>query len=247
MSNKRYSGFNVGFINVNSICNKIHLLFDFVVEGGLDVLGVAKLWLLPSVRDSFVSLSMYEVIRCDTTGETRKHGVCIYIRNGIKFYPLEKMCENVCCVHLVDFDVFLAVVYHPPSNGPDKNVSICRFLYDLCDSREVLVLGDFNLPAIQWGDGNLSSSNFPPLQRGFLDCFFSLSLTQWVLSPTFLHSDNILDLVLTSEEDRLGDVVVHPALPGCRHSPITYSYFFFGSCRMRDEFKCEEIVASWKL
>ena len=32
--------------------------------------------------------------------------------------------------------------------------------------------------------------------------------------------------MLSSEEDRIGDVVVHPALPGCGHCPITFGYYF---------------------
>ena len=36
----------------------------------------------------------------------------------------------------------------------------------------------------------------------------------------------MLDLVLTSESDRVGTVAVLPPLPGCDHCPITCSYIF---------------------
>ena len=204
----------------------MNVLFDFVVGCGLGLFGVAETWLLPDVPDSFVALSGYALVRCDTTSGVRKHGVGLYIKSDIKFRFLDEGCANVCCVHLVDFDVFVAMVYRPPSNGSDENTSICDFLYSFCDSREVLVLGDFNLPSVPWNDDNFLGTDLPPLQRGFVDCFFSLGLTQWVMSPTFVHSDNILDLVLTSEKDRLGDVVVHPPFPGCGHCPLTFSYYF---------------------
>ena len=55
-------------------------------------------------------------------------------------------------------------------------------------------------------------------------------------SPTFIYSDNILDLVLTSEGDRIGVVSVHPGLPGCGHCPLTLIIIIFDpfvpdSCR----------------
>ena len=202
------------------------MLLDFAVGNGLGLLGVAETWLLEDVPDSFVSLSGYAMVRCDSVGAVRKHGVCLYIRRDIKFRVLQCECANTCGVHLVDFNVYVAVVYRPPSYGLDENAAICDFLCDFCESREVVVLGDFNLPSVPWDDDNLSAVNLPPLQRSFLDCFSSLGLTQWVRSPTFLYSDNVLDLILTSEGDRLGDVTVHPALPCCDHCPLSFSYFF---------------------
>ena len=51
----------------------------------------------------------------------------------------------------------------------------------------------------------------------FLDLFASLGLIQWVQSPTFHLSGNILDLLLTSDLDRVGDVEVCLPLPVCLH------------------------------
>ena len=142
VQNKNYSCFNIGFLNVNSLRKKLHMLFDFVVGSDLDVLGVAESWLTPDVPESFVSMDGYGLVRCDSESGVSKHGVCLYIKRNIKFRFLDEGCGNVCCVHLVDFDLFIAVVYRPPSNSSDENNSICNFLYDFCDSRELLGLGD---------------------------------------------------------------------------------------------------------
>ena len=224
--NKEYFSLRVGFLNSNSVCNKINILFDFVLDSGLDVLGVAETWLLPGVGDSFVSLAGYTIVRRDTSSGVRKHGVCLYIKNDLRFALVGDGCENVCCVHLVDFDVFVVVVYRPPSNLPMENEQLRDFLYRFCDSKEVLIMGDFNLPSVSWNDADFLNYNYPPLQRSFIDCFLSLGLTQWVDSPTFVHSGNILDLVFTSDSDRLDNVTVHPCLPGCGHSPVTFKYYF---------------------
>ena len=139
----------------------------------------------------------------------RKHGVCLYLRRSINFVVVDTRCDNVCCVHLMDFDVYVVVIYRPPSNDEACNVSLCSFLLEFCGSKEVLLMGDFNLPSVPWSSRNLFSLSYPALQQRFLDCFVTLGLTQWVKLPTFLHSENILDLVLTSEEDRLGGCLLY--------------------------------------
>ena len=216
----------MGFINVNSICNKLHLLSDLIFEQRLDLLGIAESWLLPEILDSFVSLGDFHLVRRDTVSNVRKHGVCLYIKKGFNYKVVESGCENVCGVHLVDFDLYVAVVYRPPSNGNADNVVLQSFLFDFCHSKEVLVVGDFNLPYIQWDNEAFLSLDYPALQQDFLECFLSLGLTQSVKSPTFIRSDNILDLVLTSEGDRLGEVSVLPPLPGCGHCPLIFNYYF---------------------
>lgn len=93
---KKYSFLNVGFNNVNSICNKIHILSDFVVDMELDVLGVAETWLISDVYDSCVALNGYSVVRCDVDGHIRKHGVCLYSKKTIKYSTVDICCRNVC-------------------------------------------------------------------------------------------------------------------------------------------------------
>ena len=76
----------------------------------------------------------------------------------------------------------------------------------------MIVLGDFNLPSLDWLS-NGPTRTYPPLERSFLDVFDALGLHQWVLEPTYPSSGNILDLVLTSEDDRMGLVQVLPPPP----------------------------------
>ena len=64
-----------------------------------------------------------------------------------------------------------------------------------------------------------------------MNCFDSLGLTQWVLEPTFPTSGNVLDLVLTTDSERIGYVRVLAPLPSCTddplmvgHCPVVFSY-----------------------
>ena len=76
---------NIGFINVNSVCNKLQILSDFVIESKLDLLGLAETWLVPEILDSYISIRGYCLVRCDTTSGVRKHGVCLYLRSCLLY------------------------------------------------------------------------------------------------------------------------------------------------------------------
>ena len=62
----------------------------------------------------------------------------------------------------------------------------------------------------------------------FLDVFTSCGLVQWVSEPTFSNSGNTLDLLLTTEKDRVGKVDIVEPLPACDHCPVLFDYVFEG-------------------
>ena len=221
-----FSTLRVGFCNVNSIFNKVHIIYEFLLDNNLDFFGVAETWLLPDVPDSYVSIDGYRIVRSDTPTDTRKHGVCAYVRNNVHFSELDVTCSNVCAIHLIDFNLYVLILYRPPSNSNAENAELLEFLLNFCPSKEILLIGDFNLPMIDWQHNNFLSDSYPPLQQRFIDCFISLGLHQWVHSPTFLYSKNTLDLVLSSEGDRIGEVEVLANFPNCGHSPLVFQYYF---------------------
>ena len=101
------------------------------------------------------------------------------------------------------------MVYHPPSYSLVDNISLLSFLDNL---REVVVMRDFNLPSIDWS--RAVPVAFSSLEARFVEIFALNGLNQWVCEPTFLRSDNILDLVLTSEGDRVSEVCLLDPPPG---------------------------------
>ena len=102
------------------------------------------------------------------------------------------------------------------------------FSFDFVISKEVIILGDFNLPSIKWSS-DFFDGYIRPVDRQFLNCFFlSVGLSQWVNEATITTCGNILDLILTSEDDRVSGVAVLP-FPHCIHSPVMCEYTFRGS------------------
>ena len=118
-----------------------------VRRGCLRIFGVAETWLLPNTPDSFVSINGYNIVRSNTPGDIRKHGVCMYIKQHINFIILAN-CSNVCIAHLLDFNLYVVMIYRSPSYTHTDNVQLVQFLFNFCPSKEVLILGDFNLPDV---------------------------------------------------------------------------------------------------
>ena len=84
-----------------------------------------------------------------------------------------------------------------------------------------LLLGDFNLPNIDW-----QTPNSPAIfkQDIFLEKFLQLGFTQFVTEPT--RERNILDLVLCDSQNLVFDVRMHDPLSSSDHSTICFSFLF---------------------
>ena len=64
------------------------------------------------------------------------------------------------------------MVYRPPSNTPMENDGLLSFITDFCCTRNVLVLGDFNLPTLRWSVGGpVVGSGSSVLDRSFFGSF----------------------------------------------------------------------------
>ena len=216
----------IGTVNLNSLMGKLKFVRDLINQERLFLLGVCETWLTASVATSFVSLDGFQVVRRDGAGDARKHGVCLYISNSVKYISVDVPCHNLVAVHLFDFDIYVVVAYRPPSYTEMENAELVSFLQNFCLGRETILMGDFNLPSLKWSEGDILDRYIPPVHRQFLECFTMLGMTQWVREGTFTLSGNILDLVLTSDQDRIGSVCVLSSLPNCFHCPVVFQYLF---------------------
>ncbi|MCP4472989.1 MAG: hypothetical protein GY821_00145, partial [Gammaproteobacteria bacterium] len=108
----------------------------------------------------------------------------------------------------------LVIVYRPP-RAYRANLGTANQFFDYIDSVltnkiPTVILGDFNLPMVDWGlncvnDGPSSISSL------FFSGFMSRSLTQLINKPT--RGDNVLDLVFESEPGLVSDWEI--SIPFC--------------------------------
>ena len=221
---------NIAQINIRGLTStKQGYLIDAVKRHSWDIVGITESHLIESFNSSYFSIPSFTLFRHDSPDNVSKHGVCCYVRNSLMVDSVTKSLPNTLTFRLVQFNVFILVVYRPPSNSPIENERLADFMTDFCSDKEVIIVGDLNLPTINWVHDD-QAVGCSALDRVFLEVFLSLGLTQWVREPTFPRSGNILDIVLTTEPDRVGTLDVLPPLPSCDHCPTSFEYVFSDQC-----------------
>ena len=201
---------------------------NFIGRNNIKVLGITESHLTSSVASSFVRVPHFNLLRSDVKGHVHKHGVCAFVHEDILIDKVSYPMSNVLLFRLAKYDVYFLVVYRPPSYTTAENEELARVLQEVVSGKEIIILGDFNLPNIEWASQEIPFSHVPPLESMFLEVFTFYGLVQWVSEPTFPSSGNILDLLLTTEKDRVGKVDVVAPLPACDHCPVLFDCVFEG-------------------
>ena len=216
---------NISHVNVNCLTNKLNYLFSFMSENKVDILGISETWLTNDINDSIVSIPNYNIVRSDNPNFVKKHGVAVYIKCSLKFQVIN-ISLNVIILFLVSHNIFIILIYRPPSYTELENQSLLNCLIDFCSNKEVVLMGDFNLPSLCWHLDDISSHYISPVDRLFYECFVHLGLVQIVREGTHFPSGHILDLFFVTDSERIGSCVVLAPLPRCCHAPILCSYVF---------------------
>ena len=177
----------------------------------MDIFAICETWLTSSIASATVNIDGFSFYRNDSPTGSAKHGVGIFVKNSIK-------------VGKVDIS-HPKMIYRPPSNSMPENVSLASFVDFYCRDKDIILLGDFNLPGIDWV-GPLAPCTSSRLEGLFLDMFLSVGLKQWVDFSTFVSSGNVLDLVLTTDNELVSSIYSLEPLPGCGHVGVSFKCCF---------------------
>ena len=94
------------------------------------------------------------------------------------------------------------IIYNPPNSESNYQQKLLAYLSDnMQATEEVILLGDFNVPDINWA--TLSGSS--DLSSKLCDLIFQHNYVQQVDHPTHIYG-NILDLIITSSEDTVSGI-----------------------------------------
>jgi hypothetical protein len=202
--------------------------------------GISETWFN---EKSLSTLNGYTLYRRDREA-VRGGGVALYINNSITssechdFTSLSVNSEQVWCVVNINKDsILIGCIYKPPFcalsalHEINQSVAKAKELVELGKYTSLLIVGDFNYPDIDWSssDGGVSKHRIcRPSTKDFLEVISSCFLTQHVMEPTFMSSNNTLDLVLTDDPSRVCDLRVEPPLghtdKGALHSLLAWNY-----------------------
>ena len=115
-------------------------------------------------------------------------GVCIYLRNSISFKTCLKFSNSVCDLLIVSLQtppLIIILVYRPPScpvkDFEEISLKIHTYVMSLPSPLpNIIFLGDFNLPEINWSSLNPNC----PTAGSLLNLTSLTFLNQQVFQPT---------------------------------------------------------------
>jgi hypothetical protein len=161
---------------------------------------ITETWLTESVSINEIFPTNFLVYR-------RGGGVLIAISVDIpsKLHFISSNIEFIAVQLLLHPPILLCCMYLPPGNL--SNSEICSNVYStLCSlpvDQEIILLGDFNLPGINWS----SFTGLTSLDSYFCDLLVNLNFLQLVEASTH-KKGGVLDLILTNSAHRISNVFV---------------------------------------
>ena len=116
--------------------------------------------------------------------------------------------------------IILSCIFIPPNSTTSQIHDVTHYLADLLTSftpSEIIIVGDFNLPDINWESLSAASPTF-------CDFVFDSNLVQLVHEPTHIKG-NLLDLVLSSSEEIISNLKVssQKCIVNSDHFAITFN------------------------
>ena len=165
-------------------------------------------------------------------GKSGKRGICVYVSHRLKV--AEVSLDAVVLEHLWvrislrgSDSLLIGCLYRSPSSDPGECTCQLRQLFQQASSQSthLVIVGDFNFPHIDWETG----MSLAPDSTGshlFLEALHDHFLFQHVRQPTRYRlgeTPNILDLVLSNEEDMVRNIEFLPGLGSSDHVILQFS------------------------
>ena len=183
------------------------------------IIAVTETWFK---NTSITNIDGYTLYRKDRSDGRRGGGVCLYIDNFIDSYELNDPGINICkleqiwsVIYFGNDKYLIGCIYRPSdfTNIAEINValSLAREYVDKKGFKDLLIMGDFNFPKINWSNGYVMSiSNENGIEHKFAEILNENFLYQHVNIPTFQlsneQSENTLDLIFTSNSSSVNSI-----------------------------------------
>ena len=157
---------NIRGLWLQSNRNKVKYLRDTAIQSNAPFIALTETHLKPEILDAEVKIEGWSLYRSDR-GPGKSHGgVAIYLRNDL-IGQLVAVHSNSQCDTLVvkvkTLNLLLMCVYRPPDSTVEnfgESMKICqKSIDDVTEKdtkvKDILILGDFNLPCISWPSGKI--------------------------------------------------------------------------------------------
>ena len=220
-----FTGF---YCNARSLRNNLAELHETLYSGKYKIICFTETWLCSNFSDAQLDpKGVFNIYRKDRKSQRPAGGVCIFIS-----IQVHSIISEICCSEYEDTEIVsvniltsasthitLICVYIPPNLSLDVFNRSILCLEKICSLDRIQILvGDFNLPGIDW---ETMTSPEDAKNKQFLDFCLLHGFNQYVSVPTRLL--NILDLVLCNERMLISDLQVGVPFGLSDHDSIIFS------------------------
>lgn len=177
------------------------------------LVAVTETWLNNDVNDCEF-LKGYQIFRRDRNDGKIGGGILLLAHNDINIMrradlEVTSSIENeiiICEMKANNVNYFIVLGYRPPSASMAFNRNFELVLNNIYRNGgiNILILGDFNMPNVDWP--NLSSSN--SIYSNFLNVISEFDLQQYNHIPSRARCNNILEVVCCNMEDFVSNINV---------------------------------------
>ena len=225
--NKLEASKRITVININcrSVKNKIPDLHQVIQQTKPDVICCTETWLKPEINtpEIFPSNLGYQVYRDDRISAPGG-GVLLAISNKILSQEqpdLKSDCNGVWAKISIKGikDIYISSFYKPHEDDALSLHELWRSVSKIPKNAYVWILGDFNMPDIDWPTQSyVTNCRFKLIYESFLENIVNYNLEQMVKIPT--RGKNILDLFLTNIPSMVHNIQTLPSLGSSDHDIV---------------------------
>jgi hypothetical protein len=232
-------------LNARSIRNKFKELQALVKINNWDVIGITESWLKLKDKDFIgeYNLEGYKIFNKDRASTKPGGGVLIYIKENL--FPVEITVESDSELIQIEINTSLKIniilVYRPPNSTPEKDRNLYASLTNLIENNISIIIGDFNCPTLNWSTLTSSSED-----AQLLDFFQDNFLTQFVNESTRPSSENILDIIMATEDNIINNVEILNPLANSDHNIVKFEIALSTNIEKEDFKTLNFRLADWE-
>ena len=150
------------YLNANSLFNKLTELMVLSAAEDVQIICITETWLCCEILDAEVQIPNFTVFREDRADNSRYGGSAIYVHNSLQaerldwFLGLESLAVRIK-LDVIELDV--ACIYRSTAlvTIKDNSKLMCALEnMPINNERELLLVGDVNLPHVNWDEGTVS-------------------------------------------------------------------------------------------
>jgi endonuclease/exonuclease/phosphatase family metal-dependent hydrolase len=228
-----HNGLTCLYTNADSLLGKRDLLQLKIRELKPDIVAVTEILPKNQKRGDINHEEEYAIEGYNMyMGKHRKRGVVLYVAGRLHSARHNTMSESAyeesvwCTIVTPDHrTTLIGCIYHSPNSNEDNFNRLLETLDKGCKSEadNVLVMGDFNRPKIDWCNWNARQENDVRLLDTLQDNF----MYQMIVQPTrYRHGQTptLDDLVLCNNENLIENITYLDPIGKSDHICITFSF-----------------------